>query len=243
MRYAIISDIHANLAAFTAVLEDIGQRGGVAEVWCLGDIVGYGPDPRECIELLRKYKHVCVAGNHDWAAVGRVDTAAFNPDADAACQWTARQLTPRDKKYLENLPLVIEKDGFTLAHGSPRDPIWEYITSTSLARENFTFFRSQYCLVGHSHMPLVFKDEGDSCSFSRLSSDVGLALGTTRLIINPGAVGQPRDNDPRAGYAIYDSEARSIKLYRVPYDINATQTRMMENGLPIRLVVRLSYGM
>ena len=242
MRYAIIADIHANLAAFTAVLEDIGQRGGVAEVWCLGDVVGYGPDPRECIELLRKYKHVCVAGNHDWAAVGRVDTAAFNPDADAACQWTARRLTPRDKKYLENLPLVIEKDGFTLAHGSPRDPIWEYITSTSLARENFTFFRSQYCLVGHSHVPLVFKDEGDSSSFSQLSTDVGLALGETRLIINPGAVGQPRDNDPRAGYAIYDSEARSIKLYRVPYDINATQTRMMENGLPIRLVVRLSYG-
>ena len=242
MRYAIIADIHANLAAFTAVLEDIGQRGGVAEVWCLGDVVGYGPDPRECIELLRKYKHVCVAGNHDWAAVGRVDTAAFNPDADAACQWTARRLTPRDRKYLENLPLVIEKDGFTLAHGSPRDPIWEYITSTSLARENFTFFRSQYCLVGHSHVPLVFKDEGDSSSFSQLSTDVGLALGETRLIINPGSVGQPRDNDPRAGYAIYDSEARSIKLYRVPYDINATQTRMMESGLPIRLVVRLSYG-
>ena len=243
MRYAIISDIHANLAAFTAVLEDIGQRGGVEELWCLGDVVGYGPDPRECIELLRRYKHVCVAGNHDWAAVGRVDTATFNPDADAACQWTARQLTPRDKKYLENLPLVIEKDGFTLVHGSPRDPTWEYVLSTSIARENFPFFRSQYCLIGHSHVPLVFKDEDGSCSFSRLSPDIGLALGKTRLIINPGGVGQPRDGDPRASYAIYDSEARSIKLYRVPYDIEATQTRMMESGLPIRLVVRLSYGM
>ncbi|MFQ6122205.1 MAG: metallophosphoesterase family protein [Dehalococcoidales bacterium] len=243
MRYAIIADIHSNLAAFEAVLADIGQRGGVEEIWCLGDIVGYGPDPHQCIELLRQYKHVCIAGNHDWAAIGKIDTANFNPDAAAAAQWTTRQLTPKDTKYLQNLPLTMEKDGFTLAHGSPRQPIWEYILSTSLARENFAFFQSPYCLIGHSHVPLVFRDEDGSCSFSPLSPDGGLTLGRSRLIINPGGVGQPRDGDPRASYAIYESENKLIKLYRIPYDINATQTRMMQNGLPIRLIVRLSYGM
>jgi diadenosine tetraphosphatase ApaH/serine/threonine PP2A family protein phosphatase len=243
MRYAIIADIHANLAAFTAVLEDIGQRGGVEEVWCLGDIVGYGPDPHQCIELLRQYNHVCIAGNHDWAAIGKIDTSDFNPDAAAACHWTAQQLSQADKQYLENLPLVIEREDFTLAHGSPREPIWEYIMSTSIARQNFTFFKSKYCLIGHSHVPLVFKDEDGSCSFNRLSPNVGLALGKSRLIINPGGVGQPRDGDPRASYAIYDSETKLIKLYRIPYDIAATQTKMMEQGLPIRLALRLNYGM
>ena len=244
MRYAIIADIHANLAAFTAVLEDIEHRGGVEEVWCLGDVVGYGPDPHQCLELLRKYNHVCVAGNHDWAAIGKVDTSDFNPDAAAACHWTAQQLSPDDIQYLESLPLVIEKDDFTLVHGSPRDPIWEYVLSTSIALENFTFFQSKYCLVSHSHVPLVFKDdEAGSCSFNQLSPNIRLALGKSRLIINPGGVGQPRDGDPRASYAIYDSETRLIRLYRIPYDIDATQDKMMQNGLPVRLVVRLSHGM
>ena len=243
MRYAIIADIHANLAAFTAVLEDIEHRGGVDEVWCLGDIVGYGPDPHQCLELLRQYNHVSVAGNHDWAAAGKIDTADFTADASAASHWTAQQLSPEDIQHLKSLPLVIEKDDFTLVHGSPREPIWEYVLSTSLARENFTFFQSNYCLVGHSHVPLVFKDEDGSCSLNRLSTDIGLALGKSRLIINPGSVGQPRDSDPRASYAIYDSETRLVKLYRISYDIGATQDKMMQNGLPIRLVLRLNHGM
>ena len=243
MRYAIIADIHANLAAFTAVLEDIEHRGGVEEVWCLGDFGGYGPDPHQCIELLRQCKHVCVAGNHDWGAIGKIDLSDFNPDAATACRWTAQQLSPEDIKYLENLPLVIEKDSFTLAHGSPREPIWEYLISTSIAKENFTFFQSQYCLVGHSHVPLVFRDENGSCSFSKLTANIGLMLGKHRLIINPGGVGQPRDGNPQAGYAIYDSETKLVRLYRIPYDIGATQDKMMQNGLPVRLVVRLQYGM
>jgi len=242
MHYAIIADIHANLEAFTAVLEDIEHRGGVEEIWCLGDIVGYGPDPHRCIELLRQHNHVCVAGNHDWAAIGKIDTSSFNPDAAAACQWTARQLTPEDIQYLESLLLIIEKDSFTLVHGSPRDPIWEYLISTSLARENFTFFQSPYCLVGHSHVPLIFKDEDGSCLSSQFLPNIGLALGKSRLIINPGGVGQPRDGNPQASYAIYDSEAKVIRLYRIPYDIAATQDKMMQNGLPVRLVARLNYG-
>jgi len=243
MRYAIIADMHANLAAFTAVLDDIERRGGVEKVWCLGDIVGYGPDPHECIELLRQTNHVCVAGNHDWAAISKIDTAEFNPDAAAACHWTAQQLSSADVEYLENLPLVIEEDDFTLVHGSPREPIWEYLISSGLAKENFAYFKSQFCLVGHSHAPLVFSyNESGACSPSQFSANIGLALGRNRLIINPGGVGQPRDSDPRASYAIYDSETRLIRLYRVPYDIRSTQDKMVAYGLPMRLVSRLSYG-
>jgi len=243
MRYAIIADIHANLAAFTAVLDDIQYQGEVEKVWCLGDVVGYGPDPHECIELLCQANHVCVAGNHDWAAIGKVDTAEFNPDAAAACHWTAKQLHSADVDYLSNLPLVIEEGDFTLAHGSPREPIWEYLISTGAAKENFAYFKSQFCLVGHSHVPVVFSySESGDCSASQFRANVGLALGRNRLIINPGGVGQPRDGDPRASYAIYDSEIRQVRLYRVPYDIRATQDRMVERGLPMRLVARLSYG-
>ena len=244
MRYAIIADIHANLAAFTAVLDDIKGRGGVEEIWCLGDVVGYGPDPHQCIELLRQQNHVCAAGNHDWAVIGKLDTSYFNPDAAAACHWTAAQLSPEDIDYLGNLPLVIEKGDFTLVHGSPREPIWEYLLSISNARESFAYFKSQFCLVGHSHMPLVFRySETGVCSFRPFSPNVGLVLGRSRLIINPGGVGQPRDSDPRASYAIYDSETRMVKLHRIPYDISATQTKMVKYGLPIRLVTRLSSGM
>ena len=238
-----MADIHANLAAFNAVLDDMEQRGGVEEIWCLGDIVGYGPDPHECIERLQQYSHVCVAGNHDWAAIGKISTAEFNPDAALACQWTAGQLSQADIQYLEGLPLAIDKDIFTLVHGSPREPIWEYVISTGIARENFSFFQSPYCLLGHSHVPLVFREEDGSCTFSRLVPNIGLALGKSRLIINPGGVGQPRDGDPRASYVIYDSDTRMVRLYRIPYDIDATQEKMMAKGLPIRLAVRLQHGM
>jgi len=244
VRYAIIADIHANLAAFTAVLSNIERRGGVEEVWCLGDVVGYGPDPHQCIELLRQYNHVCLAGNHDWAAIGKLSLSEFNPDAAVACRWTAQQLSPEDVDYLESLPLVIEKGDFTLVHGSPREPIWEYLLSIGSAKENFAYFQSQFCLVGHSHVPLVFRySQTGACSFSPFSINIGLVLGKSRLIINPGGVGQPRDGDPRASYAIYDSETRMVRLYRVPYDIDVTQNRMVKHNLPMRLVARLSCGL
>ena len=243
MRYAIVADIHANLTAFTAVLDDIERRGGVEELWSLGDVVGYGPDPHQCIELLCQHNHVCVAGNHDWAAVVKIDTSDFNPYAAAACQWTAKQLSPEDVQYLDNLPLRVQKGDFTIVHGSPREPIWEYVVSTGSAKQNFAYFQTQFCLIGHSHVPLVFEySKSGTCLFSEFPDDTVLMLGENRSIINPGGVGQPRDGDPRASYAIYDDEARSITLYRIPYDISATQSRMMEHGLPKQLAVRLSYG-
>lgn len=242
MRYAIMADIHANLAALTAVLGDIEQKGGVDEIWCLGDIVGYGPDPCQCIELLRRYDPVGVAGNHDRAAIGKLDTSYFNPDAATVCRWTARQLSPEDIQYLESLPLTIEKGDFTLVHGGPAEPILEYVISTSIAARNFAFFQSLYCLVGHSHVPDVFRDDGGSCLSLPFSPGIGMVLGKRRMIINPGGVGQPRDGDPRASYAIYESEGSIIRLYRIPYDISATQDKMMQAGLPVHLVTRLQAG-
>lgn len=243
MRIAILADIHANLTAFQAVLADIEQRGKVDEFWCLGDVVGYGPDPHECITLLQKICRVCIAGNHDLAATGKIDTADFNPRAAESNQWTAQQLTPQDIRYVSNLPLTLEKGEFTLAHGSPRDPIWEYLFSETEAIENLESFSTLYCLVGHTHQPQVF-------SFSRLkvigvtklAHESEILLAEKRLIINPGGIGQPRDGDPRASYGIYDSTIRTFTLYRVSYDIKAVQERMREHNLPTMLISRLEVG-
>ncbi len=243
MRYAIIGDIHANLAALEAVLEDIERQGGADKVWHLGDVVGYGPDPGECIELIRRYDHISVAGNHDWAASGKIGTDAFNPDAAAASHWAAAQLSLTDKEYIDNLPQRIEEADFTLVHGSPREPIWEYLISVTLAGENFAFFDTPFCLVGHSHMPLVYSyDENGNCSGSRFWEDIELVSGGNRLIINPGAVGQPRDGNPLAAYAIYDSSIGMISPFRVSYDISKTQDKMKAEGLPVGLWTRLSLG-
>lgn len=242
MRYAILGDIHGNLAAFEAVLEHARGHGGFDEVWCLGDIVGYGPDPHQCIELLRGLKHVCVAGNHDWAAIDKIDTSDFNPVAAQACRWTTKQLTDEDTRYLDSLPLILVQDNFTIAHGSPREPIWEYLLSLELARENLDYFATAYCLVGHSHIPLIFEQAGHSVIFKPLADGATIRLGENRLILNPGGVGQPRDGDPRAAYAIYDSETQTVSHYRVEYDIAATQKKMAEQGLPLSLILRLSHG-
>jgi diadenosine tetraphosphatase ApaH/serine/threonine PP2A family protein phosphatase len=241
MRAAVLADIHGNLAALETVLADIGLKGGADEIWCLGDIVGYGPDPHECIETVQKRCTVCVAGNHDWAAIGKIDTSDFNPEAAEAAQWTARHLKPEDVLYLRSLPLTAEKGDFTLAHGSPRDPIWEYILSVYEAEESLKYFQTPYCLVGHSHLPLVFQCE-KRCRLSEPEDGTRINLGEKRLIINPGGVGQPRDNDPRAAYAIYDREAAVVTLHRVKYDFTVTQGKMEAAGLPFWLISRLAYG-
>ena len=241
MRCAILADIHGNLDAFEAVMRDIADRGGVDELWCLGDVVGYGPEPSACIALLRRHPHICVAGNHDWAAAGKLDTEDFNPAAAEACQWTAGQLSADDVAYLRNLPLTATSGDFTIAHGSPQDPLFEYVTSPRRAAANLQFFGTRYCLVGHSHVPAVYTDSEGKCFRSAMPPS--LQLGASRLIINPGGVGQPRDGDPRAAYAIYDGAERVIYSYRIPYDIAAVQKKMIESGLPEFLSSRLSEGL
>ena len=243
MRYAILADIHGNLEAFTTVLNDIGEKGDIEEIWCLGDVVGYGPDPHQCIETLNQCKHVCIAGNHDMAAIEKVDTTYFNPMAVAAIKWTAEQLTEDDVNYLGELPLTEQRGDFTLVHGSPMEPLWEYIVSTGMALRNFTYIETPYCLVGHSHVPMAYvKDKDTGCKPVTLTPGIGVVLGKNKMIINPGGVGQPRDGDPRASYAIYDNKSRMVHLYRVEYDIEATQKKIMERGLPVMLASRLEAG-
>jgi len=243
MRCAILADIHSNLDAFQAVLQDIEKRGGVEEIWCLGDVVGYGPEPRECVELLRRHRHICIAGNHDLAAAGRLDTAYFNQEAADAIRWTAEQLSTGDNDYLKNLPLTLVKEDFTLAHGSPREPFWEYIVSPPTALVNFAYFNTWFCLVGHSHVPMLFDLDRDGfCNLEQLPEQLSLRQEERRLIINPGGVGQPRDGDPRASYAVLDKDHGILSHYRVEYDIPAVQGKMAELGLPLRLINRLSHG-
>ena len=237
MPVAVLADIHSNLEALEAVLGDLEGKGGGEDIWCLGDMVGYGPDPHACIKLLRERGALAIAGNHDWAAIGQMDLAAFNPAAAAAARWTTQNLTPEDVQYLRGLPTSLVRDDFTLVHGSPREPLWEYLLTPEEGRASFSFFSTRYCLVGHSHIPLVFPEEGGPLALPPV-----LKVGTKRLIINPGAVGQPRDGDPRASYLLYRPEEGALYNYRVPYDIPSTQQKMQERGLPFSLAARLSSG-
>lgn len=242
MRYLILSDIHSNLEAFRAVLDDAGP---VDQVWCLGDVVGYGPDPNGCVELLQSQDHLCVAGNHDWATVGKLDLRDFNPDAREANLWNRKQLTPQNLAYLESLPETLVQGDFSLFHGSPRHPIWEYIIYPSTAEVNFEYFDTPYCLVGHTHTPVIFQYHEEGVPSAQALAPVlnePMALGPERLIVNPGSVGQPRDGDPRASYAVLDLGAGTVEHRRVAYPVEETQVKMMGYDLPLRLVLRLQYG-
>ncbi len=242
MRCAILADIHSNSTALMAVLEDAARRGGVDELWLLGDVVGYGPDPHRCMDILRRFNCIGVLGDHDLAVLERLSVSGFDPDAAEAVRWTKRQISAADALFLTKLEAVIEKDGFTLAHGSPRQPVSEQIISASTARENFSRFKTTYCLVGHTHIPMVFKQEIGAPRAVTPSESIGIVLGKTSMILNPGSVGQPRDNDPRASYATYDSGGGVFRLHRVPYDIAAVRDRMWGAGLPVRLASRLEHG-
>jgi diadenosine tetraphosphatase ApaH/serine/threonine PP2A family protein phosphatase len=243
MRCLVLSDIHSNLEAFQAVLDDAGP---VDQVWCLGDVVGYGPDPNGCVELLRSLPHLCTAGNHDWATLGKLDLRDFNPDAREANLWNRQQLTPENLAYLEALPEKLVDGQFTLIHGSPRFPIWEYIIYASTAQLSFEHFDTPFCFVGHTHTPVIFRlvKEGDAekCKAMSPSLNGPIALGSERMIINPGSVGQPRDGDPHASYVILDTNALTFEHRRVEYSVEKTQAMMMEHNMPLRLVLRLGYG-
>jgi predicted phosphodiesterase len=250
MRVLIISDIHANLPALDAVLSDAEEL-GYDVVWCLGDVVGYGPDPNGCIERLQSLSlQAALAGNHDWATLGRLDIDDFNWEARRAILWTREALSPAGRTYLEALadtPLIHGE--MTLTHASPRHPIWEYILDTATAQANFAHFTTLFCCVGHTHVPVIFQwqaKEGQSDGVCRALAPVynqPVALRNDhRLILNPGSVGQPRDSDPRAAYALFDVEALTWHFRRVPYPIEVTQSRMRAAGLPERLIARLSFG-
>lgn len=243
MRILIISDIHANLVALDTVLKDADQ---FDRIWCLGDIVGYGPEPNACVERLQQFDLTCIAGNHDWAVLDKLDLEEFNPDARRAAMWTRDELTANNLAWLSVLPerIPTQAEKFTLVHGSPRYPIWEYVMTPAVARINFDFFDTLICLMGHTHVPVLFRyilDEHQATA-EPLPEGTPMLLGHERMMINPGSVGQPRDGDPRAAYAILDLEAMTLTHHRIEYDIAATQTKMQTANLPLRLITRLSYG-
>lgn len=242
VRILIISDIHGNIAALNAVLHSAGQ---VDEVWNLGDIVGYGPDPSACIETVSSLKpSVSLVGNHDLASIGDLPISDFNPVAAAAATWTADQLSDVHRDYLHSLPSLIRRVGDVFAHGSPRDPVWEYVDSGSIATANFHAVEFQRCYVGHTHRASTARLAGN-CTAANLSSlreDDVLELNDGRLLINPGSVGQPRDGDPRAAFAIVDLARNTLTSRRVAYDIEATQRAIVDAGLPAMLAERLAVG-
>ena len=241
MRILVISDIHANYSALEAVLDAAGR---VDAVWCMGDLVGYGPDPNQCINAIRSLPNLtCILGNHDAAALYRIDLAAFNYDARLSLKWMINTITETNKEFLESLPeTAIQNDCF-MAHGSPRNPIWEYILDIYTAWSNFEEFSQKVCIIGHSHIPLAFLQNNIENSVTVRPLVAGDTLLTyNRVILNPGSVGQPRDHDPRAAYAIYYPDAGRWESYRVEYDIKSVQERIIKAGLPEHHAIRLEEG-
>ena len=239
MKIAIISDMHANLAALNAVLGAI-EAEGVERIICGGDLVGYNAEPREVVDRIRELDIPCVMGNHDAAVVGLTDPENFNAAARAAVEWTAQQLDEESLEFLRGLPYVRRIESFTMVHGTLHRPEqWGYIFNAYEAEEHFQHQKDTVCFIGHSHIPGVFI-AGDMITLNR-SNRVRIQSGH-RYVVNVGSVGQPRDNDPAASYAIYDLVDNAIQFRRVPYDVQMTQQKILDAGLPNVLAVRLALG-
>ncbi len=242
MQVALLADVHANLDALDAVLKD-AARHNAAETWHLGDLVGYGPDPDAVVERLTEVGAACVMGNHDAAAAGLLSTEDFNQLAATAAEWTARTITAATRDFLRSLPLVSRDGMVSRVHGSLREPLWEYLTTNSAARAHFAAQETRLSIVGHTHLPMVIHEEEDGEISAEIPEEGDIVfVRDGRHCINPGGVGQPRDGDPRACYALLDLSTGTASFYRVPYDIEAVQARMRAAGLPEPLIDRLARG-
>ena len=241
MRIAVISDVHSNLHALQAVLAAIDAE-GADEIWCLGDVVGYGPRPNECCALVRERATLCLAGNHDLGVLGTIDLGYFAGEAGLAARWTQGELGDAARSFLGGLAPSGRAEGVELYHASPRDPIWEYVLGAGEALAALAGTSAPLVLVGHSHIPLAICLDGTELSggIAAAGHDANLARG--RWLLNPGSVGQPRDGDPRAAWLLLDTEARRGSFRRVEYPVAATQAEMRERGLPETLAARLEHG-
>ena len=238
MRIAVVSDVHANLHALEAVLAEV-EQGGFDELWCLGDVVGYGPKPNECVALLEGRTAICLAGNHDLVVLGKISLATFGGEAGAAAAWTREVLDEPAREFLATLSPSAVTTGAELFHGSPRDPVWDYVMSDEAAHGSFLGSTAPLVLVGHSHVALHFR-EGAPGELAPEETAVELAPG--RHILNPGSVGQPRDGDPRAAWLEVDISAGRATFRRTNYSVEQTQAEMRELGLPEVLAARLAHG-
>ncbi len=242
MRYGLISDIHANLEALEAVLAAL-QDEGIDQILCLGDVIGYGPNPNECVKLVQQHAAACLIGNHDEASLGRVDLDLFNYMARQAIEWTTEQLTEESKEFLKALPYMRTYGQFMIVHASPDEPTrWNYILNLEDAAQGFEAFSEQICFIGHSHTPWVIPLQPDGRM--RVLHDYPLGVKDNfRYLINIGSVGQPRDRNPDAAFGILDTEPLQYTLKRVSYDVAKTQKKIRATGtLPSFLADRLATG-
>lgn len=245
MRLALISDIHGNLNALQTVLKAIDALTPDA-IWCLGDVVGYGPEPQACADLVQQVAVVCLAGNHDLAVAGKLNLDDFADEAQAAIRWHLRILSGPTLAWLASLPSLMVQDGITLAHASPRSPVWEYVTDAGVAADNASHFRTQLCLIGHSHAAIAWRlNETRWWGRARLERRPPgdpLSLPGDRWLLNPGSVGQPRDRDPRASFALLDTDSQTWAWYRQEYDIASVASAILAAGMPPKLANRLYEG-
>ena len=242
MRVAVVSDIHSNLYALETVLAAI-EAEAPDELWCLGDLVGYGPRPNECCALVADRAEVCLAGNHDLGVLGTIDLVEFGGEAGIAARWTRDVLDPEARALLEPLEPQGTAHGVALYHGSARDPVWEYVLSDEAALATIEIAGSPLVLVGHSHVALrVVRSENGDLDGGLAAAGTELELADVQALLNPGSVGQPRDGDPRAAYLVLDLDARRASFRRVEYDIEQTQREIREAGLPELLAARLELG-
>ncbi len=240
MKTAIISDVHANLEALQAVLKAVDER-GASRILCLGDVVGYGGSPNECLNLVRERCQMVLLGNHDSAASGGGEAARFNPNAKAAALWTAKVLTHENRDYLRGLALSRHVEPYFYVHASPAAPRdWEYIFDRFDAEPQFQFFTEHACFIGHTHQPAIFERSASGCA--SLPPDPLRFDPMRRYIVNVGSVGQPRDHDPRACFVILSGPEGAIEHVRVPYDIEASQEKIRAASLPPVLASRLTTG-
>ncbi len=242
MRVAVVSDIHSNLHALEAVLAAIDAE-APDELWCLGDIVGYGARPNECCATIAERADVCLAGNHDLAVRGTIDLAEFGGEAGVAARWTRDVLGPEAQEFLDRLEPQGAAHGVALYHGSARDPIWEYVLSDEAAFVTIALANVPLVLVGHSHVALQIALSGEEVSGGAAPDGTELELDGVQALLNPGSVGQPRDSDRRAAYLLLDLDARRASFRRVEYDVARTQQEMREAGLPELLAARLELGL
>ena len=242
MRVAVVSDIHSNLHALEAVLAAIDSE-APDELWCLGDLVGYGPRPNECCAAVAERADVCLAGNHDLAVRGTIDLEEFHGDAGVAATWTRGVLQLEWKELLDRLEPEGSAHGVALYHGSARDPIWEYVLSDEGALATLELAGTPLVLVGHSHVALQVVQSGDELEGGLAPAGTERALDGGRALLNPGSVGQPRNGDPRAAYLLLDLEAQQASFRRVEYDVERTQREMRDAGLPELLAARLELGL